>query len=129
MNEIKKNSTRHGWTEQAAREKFSENTGTDGEPKEESKRTEMSARENKKETRLEDFIVPSLPTEEESSQPKNLLDDSICHLHGLMKSAGREATKDRRLDPAFINAQCNIAKNLRDMMKLKLDIYAEGNKK
>ena len=51
----------------------------------------------------------------------NLIDDSALHLHGLMKSVAIEAP-ERKLDPLMINAVCNCAKNVTNLMKLKLDI-------
>ena len=81
------------------------------------------------ETPFEDFIALPLPLAEEKSHQRNVLNDSILHLHGLMKSVAKEAPPNRKYDPDMLNAQCNVAKNLRDMMKLKLEVYKEGRKK
>lgn len=128
MSDTRKNSTKHGWTEDAAREKERERSGENGMRETEKPTLLRKKNVDGRETQLEDFLIPKLPLEGEISQPKSLLDDSIYHLHGLMKSVGKEIPKDRVMTVPMISAQCNLAKNLRDMMKLKLEVYKESRK-
>jgi hypothetical protein len=72
-------------------------------------------------TQLMDLIVPSVSIVGESSPSKNLIDSSIEHLHELMRSVAKENPRSRT-NPEMINAVCNCTKNLRDLIKLKLDI-------
>jgi hypothetical protein len=74
------------------------------------------------ETHLLAFVAPSLTTDKERSPSTNLLDDTIVHLHDLMKDVGKEDAR-KRTSHEMVNATCNIAKNMRDLMKLKLDIW------
>lgn len=77
---------------------------------------------NRSLTPLLDYIAISPSSEEGNSQPKNLIDDALLHLQGLMKSVAADAP-ERRPKPEMVNAVCNVAKNMRDLMKLKLEIY------
>lgn len=115
---------KHGWNEEELRAKLKEERGELGMPKTETATLSKSAPA---------AIVETLPAklEEQSSTSSaeplismHLIDDSVTHLHGLMKgiaSEAREAEK-RRLDPAMVNAACNCAKNIYGLMRLKFDV-------
>jgi hypothetical protein len=57
------------------------------------------------------------------SPSMSLLDSTANHLHGLMKglTANQPEAEIRKYDPEIVNAACNCAKNIREIMKLKLD--------
>lgn len=65
-----------------------------------------------------------------ASESMNLIDDSVKHLHGLMKSVGshlkeRANTLDSRnafVDPALVNSACNCAKQIAQLLKVKLEM-------
>lgn len=74
------------------------------------------------------FVVPSIEdgTKQHLSTPlrssnegistsMNLIDESANHLYGLMKEV-------RPRDANDINAVCNIAKQLQNFMRIKLDV-------
>ncbi len=84
---------------------------------------------SEKETQLMDYIAPRVISEKEESQQMNLLDSTLSHLHGLMKQIAVE-NPPARTSPEMISAVCNCARNMRDLMKLKLDIVkAAGSMK
>lgn len=62
----------------------------------------------------------STPLNEENSPSMSLIDDSAKHLFELMKSIRLDKEKP---DPNAINAACNCAKNIRELMGLKLSAY------
>lgn len=73
-------------------------------------------------TQLMAFIAP-LPSSEEARSPStNLIDSSLQHLHSLMKDIAKDAAPNRRLSPEMVNAVCNVSKQMRDLMKLKIDV-------
>lgn len=74
----------------------------------------------REETQLMDFIAPSPDTDKEKSPSPNLIDSTLVQLHGLMKSVNADPmTKN---SPAAINAVCNVAKQMRELMSLKLSV-------
>jgi hypothetical protein len=80
------------------------------------------------ETQLMGLVAPQVSSSAAGSQPQNLLDDTLLHLHGLMKQVAAEE-KTRRTSPQMIGAACNLAKNMREIMKLKLDVLKEARTK
>jgi len=57
------------------------------------------------------------------SPSMSLLDSTAQHLHGLMKglTANEPDPSLKRYDPETVQAACSCAKNIREIMKLKLD--------
>lgn len=66
---------------------------------------------------------PSPNVELVGSQSMNLLDSTAEHLYGLMRGlhANQPEPEIKTYDPDRVNAACNCAKNIREIMKLKLD--------
>jgi hypothetical protein len=77
---------------------------------------------------LLEFVVPSQSLSVDRSLPLNLIDSSVVQLHDVMKQVCRDSP-EKKTNPEMINALCNCAKNIRDLLKLKLDIAktASGN--
>lgn len=73
------------------------------------------------------FIAPLPGTDGDRSPPRNLLDSTLIHLHDLMKQVGKETTRHQTA-PDTINAVCNVAKQMRDLMVLKLDVVKTARK-
>lgn len=75
--------------------------------------------------------LSSPSSDEVNSRSMNLIDDSVRHLHGLLKSVavpqGGEGM-NVRLDPQKINAACNCAKNIHNLLRLQLDVMKEVRK-
>lgn len=92
--------------------------------------------EPKNETAAASEILPAasssqfINSEEARSLSLNLIDDTAQHLHGLMKSVGtkNEDGLNLRIDPQKINAACNCAKNIHNLLRLKLDVLKEARK-
>ena len=109
---------------------------TTGTPREEtigsgmqetSKRTEQkSASAETAETLPATSPGSSIKSDVEKSPSLNLLNDSVQHLYGLMKSVSRiPATEEEanfRMDPQKVNAACNCAKNMHNLMRLQVDV-------
>lgn len=53
------------------------------------------------------------------SQEKSLLDDSAQHLFTLMQKLS--SSSQTSVSPEIVNAACNCGKNIREIIKLKLD--------
>ena len=72
---------------------------------------------------------PLLPYGLEEAKPgsMSLLDDSIVHLHKLMKSVAslsqEEVTGLARVQASQVNSACNCAKNITQLLKVKLEAY------
>lgn len=80
-----------------------------------------------KETQLMDFIAPSPDSSAGSYRSTNLIDSTLVHLHELMKAVGKETSRSQT-NPEQMNAVCNVAKQMRDMMLLKLTIVQTARK-
>ena len=70
---------------------------------------------------------------EACSRSMSLIDDTNAHLSALMKGLGTNSPSPemRHLDQGRVNAACNCAKQMSNMMRLKLDavrILMELNK-
>lgn len=70
------------------------------------------------------------------SHSMSLIDDSIEHLHGLMKCVGnnvkeRAKSNDRigTIDPQVVNAACNVAREMGNILKIKLDYHVRIKRK
>lgn len=76
-----------------------------------------------------DVIQPEVSTPQSrnallvESPSMSLLDSTAQHLHGLMKglTANEPDPSLKRYDPETVQAACSCAKNIREIMKLKLD--------
>lgn len=62
------------------------------------------------------------PLSVETLDSKNLIDDSVRQLHELMKSVATPRG-DRLPDAQMINAACNCASSINNLLKLKLEVY------
>lgn len=83
----------------------------------------LSIAEKKEETPPEDSISQLTSVEEANLASMNLLASTATHLHGLMKGLtinDPEATV-RLYDPHKVNAACNCAKQIHNLMRLQLD--------
>lgn len=76
-------------------------------------------------TQLMAFIAPSRSSAEASLPSENLIDSSLAHLHGLMKQVGAEDPR-KRTSAEMVNAVCNVAREMRSLMKLKFDVLKEA---
>jgi hypothetical protein len=79
------------------------------------------------ETRLMDFIAPSPGSSAESYLSGNLIDSTLGQLHDLMKSVAADNPRARN-NPESINAVCNVAKQMRELMVLKLNVVKTARK-
>ena len=92
---------------------------------------EKLTKENIEETQQED--LSNLPTTSEmvSSPSMSLLDDTAKHLFGLMKSVTESHDPAyRKLQTHEVQVACDCAKNIREILKLKLEAikYQRGLK-
>lgn len=76
-----------------------------------------------------DFVAPRVTTGRDGLAPLNLIDSTLQHLNVLLNSVAVDAPQGRRSDPDMVNAACNVAKNMRDLMKLKLDVVQVARSK
>lgn len=79
------------------------------------------------ETRLMDFIAPSPNSSAAQSLSGNLIDSTLGQLHDLMKSVAADNPRARN-SPESINAVCNVAKQMRELMVLKLNVVKTARK-
>lgn len=100
-----------------------ESTGTAGVLPELLPRTPTNSEENTLESQIEAFIAPPLPSSGERSRPQNLIDSSLYELHDLLKSVGTDKTSVRTTQVEIVKTKVAVAKELREMMRLKLDVY------
>jgi hypothetical protein len=78
---------------------------------------------------VKDVTPPSASNEQSKtallveSPSMNLLDSTASHLFGLMQGliANKPPADVQKYSPEEVNAACNCAKNIREIMKLKLD--------
>lgn len=82
---------------------------------------------NQEETRLMDFIAPLPTSGGGESVSTNLIDSCLLGLHDLMKDVAKENPR-LRTSPQSVNAVCNIAKNMRELMVLKLNVVKTARK-
>jgi hypothetical protein len=75
---------------------------------------------------IQPTVLPELSTiaDAATSQSENLLDDSVRHLHSLMKALTKtEASNEVRLaDVDRVVATVGVAKEIRELMRLRLDL-------
>ncbi len=107
------------WTDEKIG-KLREKYGVIGMPKTESNIALEKENEGKEEPQKEVSLKLSSPLEEEKSRSMNLIDNSTKHLFSLMSSV--KPKTDESLDPQAINAACNCAKNIRDLIGLKITV-------
>lgn len=112
---------KHGWNEEELREKALAESGESGMPETENDTSTESEEDEECETQLLALVAPLPTSRTVESGSKNLLDDSILHLHGLMKDIA-EQMPEQRCDHRMVQATCNVAKNMREFIKLKVDI-------
>lgn len=109
-----------------ARESLStpERSGASGTPATESGTAQTSGDGGTLETQLVASLQPSTSISAAKLTSLDLIDSSAEHLYGLMKSV---ATEDplRRKDPRVIQAAANCAKQIKDLIRLKLDVLKE----
>lgn len=69
---------------------------------------------------------PSLLSDVENSPSILLIDESVQHLHGLMTSVARVPDDpedvNTHLDPQKVGAACNCAKNIVQLLRLKVEM-------
>lgn len=82
---------------------------------------EKFKKENTEEIQQGDSSKPLMNLEMVNSPSMSLLDDTATHLYGLMKSLGEQSHEFRKLQPHEISIACDCAKNIREIMKLKLE--------
>lgn len=112
----------HGWNEISATKYQRTKDGENGMQQTEMTTTEKNGREGTRETHSEGSIEQYLTSAMVESPSMNLLDDTAAHLHGLMKRMTPETTDLTNNSSAdVVNSACNAAKNIREIMKLKLD--------
>jgi hypothetical protein len=75
---------------------------------------------------LMDSLKPSTSTAAENSNSMSLIDDSAKHLYELMKSSA--PTQGQEFNSERVKAVCQTAKEMREMLRLKLDILREFRK-
>jgi hypothetical protein len=95
--------------------------------------TQNTASESTKDVVVETRPTVSTPISGESfeaiSHSTNLIDDSIKHLHGLLKSIRVEADDfNVRHSPQLVNAACNCAKQIGGLIRLQTDMFRELRK-
>lgn len=99
----------------------------------ENQRTEIDLGEvlktGSKESQLLAFVAPSPDSDEAKLPSGNLIDSTLMHLHGLMRTVAKDAPEYQKRSPEMINAVCNTAKQMRDLMRLKLDIHRATREK
>lgn len=88
---------------------------------------ERSSSTSSPETQIMEFIAPSLTSEGEGSRRESYIDSSLRQLNELMRDVAKENPR-QRLSPHMIRAVCDCAKNTRELLKLKLEIYQEARK-
>lgn len=122
---------RHGWNEEEMRAKLHAERGDSGTEKTETDTSAKNAVAVTPETQPVKRVEPSTPSNGEPLISMDLIDDSMTHLHGLMKGIATEAkdAEKRRLDPSMVNAACNCAKNIYGLMRLKFDVLKESRKR
>jgi hypothetical protein len=75
-------------------------------------------------TRLAASLKPSENSSAETSHSMSLIDKSATHLHDLMKSVAPSQTTE----PEKIKSACEAAKQMTQLLRLKLDILREFRK-
>lgn len=103
-----------------------EKTGTVGTDSTEKSTMPMRTEENEKEILQGQFGQALASISGESFLKTNLIDESVKHLHGLMKSVGIEMAPEKRHSAHTIKAVCSCASEIRGLLKLKLDIVKEA---
>lgn len=81
--------------------------------------------EESNETPSTDLTTPLISSEGAKYLHLNLIDSTAKHLHGLMKSIAVDHPEIRN-SPQMVNAACNCAKNMRELLRLKLDVVKES---
>ena len=111
-------------SERVQQESSHEKNGESGMQRTEKDIVKTNVIENGNAIQLQAFIAPSLNTKGEKFQPKNFLDDTIVQLHGLMNSVVEDVPATKKLEAAKV--KLTAARELRETMKLKLEIYRES---
>lgn len=78
--------------------------------------------------RLLDFIGGSPNSDEGPSRRKNYLDTTLTHLNALMEDLSHDPS-DRKIKKDRVQEICNVAGQMRHLMRLKLDVVkaAQGD--
>ncbi len=119
------NATRSEWTEHEPTEKTKTEDGENGTGATMSNSEIKNAVAELTENLLEDSTVLSKTSETEKLLQMNLVDDTISDLRGLMRSLVERNQTLEWQGVQTVNAACNTAKNITNLMRLKLDVVKE----
>jgi len=101
--------------------------GESGMSETESEKMQRSLPAKMPETLPASLNAPATNSPPEGSTTRNLIEDSVRDLRGMMHSAAKvvrrttRAEGNARLDPALINAAANCSKQMASLMRLQLD--------